>query len=293
MRSNRGKWGWARDAAGLLLLSVAWILRPIPGVAAVADCSTTKGCVGDRFHNIPTKPFRIIANIYWVGLSDQSSFLLTTPKGHILIDTTSEETSPWVRGSIEELGFNMKDIKIITTTHTHGPHVGGFAKFKELTGAKIIVPAGDEYLMKDGGKSDFDGGRETFRPVSPDRVVRDGDKISLGTITMVAHLTPGHTKGCTTWTTTVEDSGQKYNVVFACPPAVGGDNVPLVNNAKYPTIAEDYAKAFSVMKNLPCDVFLTSRSEIFKKEAKYARMMAGEKPNPFIDRNEFRNIVTE
>src|SRR5690348_15458269 len=112
-----------------------WYLAAMVVVVAVicavrlsaADCSRTAGCPGDRFHNVPTMPFRIIGNIYWVGLSDQVSFLITTPKGHILIDTTSEDTAPWVRESIEKLGFKLKDIKIITTTHTHGPHMGGFA----------------------------------------------------------------------------------------------------------------------------------------------------------------------
>src|SRR5205814_941160 len=124
-------------------------------------------------------------------------------------------------------------------------------------------------------QSDFDAGREIFTPVKPDRVVSDGDKVSLGGVTLVAHLTPGHTKGCMTWTTVVEDNGKKYNVVIACPPAVGGDTVPLVGNAKYPNIAEDYAKAFSVLKSLPCDVFLATRSAIFKREEKQKRLEAG------------------
>ncbi len=279
---------WIAIAALFLAIPTWSAQAPAPG-----SCSTTSGCPGDRFHNLPTKPFRIIGNIYWVGLSDQVSFLITTPQGHILLDTTSEETVPWVRESIEKLGFKLKDIKTIMTTHAHGPHMGGFAIFKEITGAKIIAPAGDAYLLTDGGQSDFDAGREIFTPVKPDRVVSDGDKVSLGGVTLVAHLTPGHTKGCMTWTTVVEDSGKKYNVVIACPPAVGGDTVPLVGNAKYPNIAEDYAKAFSVLKSLPCDVFLTTRSAIFKREEKQKRLEAGEQPNPFIDPKGYQEYIAD
>jgi metallo-beta-lactamase class B len=288
---SHGKMRWS------IWCALAALVCAVPGSASQAPirttCSTTDGCPGDRFHNVPTKPFRMIGNIYWVGLSDQTSFLITTPKGHILVDTTSEETAPWIRESIEKLGFKLKDIKFITTTHAHGPHMGGFAAFKEITGAKIVAPAGDAYLLEDGGQGDFDSGRELFRPLKPDRVVSDGQNISLGGVTLVAHVTPGHTKGCLTWTTVVEEAGKTYNVVIACPPAVGGETVPLVNNSKYPGIAEDYVKTFSVLKSLPCDVFLSSRSMIFKREEKQRRLEAGEKPNPFIDPQGYRDYIAD
>jgi metallo-beta-lactamase class B len=234
----------------------------------------------------------LIGNIYWVGLSDQASFLMTTPDGNILLDTTSAETAPWVQENIEKLGFKMKDIKIIMTTHPHGPHVGGFVMFKELTGAVIVAPARDAYLLEDGGRSDPDAGRDedVFPPVKPDRVVGDGETVSLGGFTLVSHFTPGHTKGCTTWTTVVEDGGKKYNVVFMCPPSIQAN---LVNNPKYPNREEDFAKAFQVLKSLPCDVFLTTRSTIFKREAKQMRLEAGEQPNPFIDPKGCRDVIVD
>jgi metallo-beta-lactamase class B len=244
--------------------------------------------------NKPHKPFRVIGNIYWVGLTDHGSYLLTTPKGHILIDTTSAETAPWVRQNIEKLGFKVKDIKIILTTHPHAEHVGGFAMFKELTGAKVMVPALDAAVLADGGRSDFrEDGSEKFKPVKPDRSVGDGEKVELGGMTLVAHMTPGHTKGCTAWTTVVEDSGHKYNVVIVCPAAVAGDRAPLVNNAKYPNIAEDFAKAFSVFRILPCDVFLGMRTAVFKMDEKEKRLEQGEKPNPFIDPKGYQEYIVE
>lgn len=244
--------------------------------------------------NKRVKPFHVIGNIYWVGLSDHGSYLVTTPEGHILIDTTSAETAHWVRENIEELGFKLSDIKIILTTHPHAEHVGGFALFKELTGAKVMVPAIDAQVMADGGRSDFrEDGRELFKPVKPDRAVGDGETVRFGGMVFVAHLTPGHTKGCTTWTTIAEDGGKKYNVVIVCPAAVAGDRAPLVNNSKYPNIAEDFVKAFTVFRSLPCDVFLGMRSGIFHLDEKRKLLDQGTKPNPFIDPKGYRDYITE
>ena len=244
--------------------------------------------------NKNVKPFHVIGNIYWVGLSDHGSYLITTPKGHILIDTTSAETAHWVRENIEQLGFKVNDIKILLTTHPHAEHVGGFAMFKEMTGAKVMVPAIDAPVMADGGRSDFrEDGSEKFKPVKPDRAVADGEKVEFGGMTLVAHLTPGHTKGCTTWTTVVEDSGKKYNVVIVCPAAVAGDRAPLVNNAKYPNIAQDFEKAFAVYRTLPCDVFLGMRTGIFKMEEKRKRLDQGASPNPFVDPQGYQTYILE
>lgn len=282
--------GWrAVHHCGVFWLT--WAGVALLGVAGL--CWSARAQEQGANPNQPMEPFRVIGNIYWVGLTDHGAFLLTTPRGNILLDTTSPKTSHFVRESIEKLGFKMHDIKIIIGLHAHADHTGATAYFKEVTGAKVIWSAPDAPVMADGGRSDFrENGTEQFKPVKPDKVVNDGQVVQLGNVTLVAHLTPGHSKGCTTWTTTVEDGGKKYNVVFVCGvDAV--ERVPLVNNAKYPDIAEDFAKAFAVLKSLPCDVFLYTRADTIQLEAKRKRLEQGEKPNPFIDPKGYQDYITE
>lgn len=245
--------------------------------------------------NVKREPFRIIDNIYWVGHSEVGSFLITTPEGNILLDTTSTDDWPWVRENIEKLGYQLSDIKIIINSHPHEEHMGGMAMFKELTGAKLIASEATASVMADGGRSDFrEDGSEQYKPVKADGTVADGGKVTLGGVTLVAHITPGHTKGAVTWTTIVEEGGQKYNVVFFGGVAVHGiDRAPLLNNPRYPNIAEDFAKAFRVLKSLPCDVFLYVRASTIKLDQKLERLEQGEKPNPFIDPKGCRDYITE
>ena len=237
------------------------------------------------------KPFRIIGNVYSVGLSNNTSYLITTPQGHFLIDPTIEPAVGDIRKNIEQLGFQLKDIKFILQSHAHGDHVGGLAQFKELTGAKVLVMAQDAEVLADGGQSDFRGG-EHWTPVRADKILHDGEKVPLGGVTMVAHLTAGHTKGCTTWTTVAEENGKKYNVVFVCSVRMN-TGIPLVGNAKYPNIAEDFENAFKTLKKLPCDVFLVSHANMFNMEEKIKRMEQGSATNPFIDPEGYRTFVTQ
>jgi metallo-beta-lactamase class B len=277
-----------RVPARFLLRGIAAAILAVAGMANVALAQSDSAPA----ENKPMKPFRVIGNIYWVGLTDHGAFLITTPQGHILLDTTIATTVPNVRDSIEQLGFNLKDIKYIVGLHAHADHMGGVAMFKELTGAQFAVMEQDAGVMSDGGRSDFrEDGKEQFKPVKADRLLQDGDKITLGDVTMVAHLTAGHTRGCTTWTTTVEDAGKKLNVVFVCGVDVSGDRSPLVANAKYPTVAEDFERSFRVLKSLPVDVFLYTRAPNIKLETKRQRLEKGEKPNPFIDPDGFKEYV--
>lgn len=243
--------------------------------------------------NTPVVPFRMIGNIYWVGMSDHGSLLFTSPEGHIIMDTGAEEHGETIRGNVEKLGFNLRDVKYIVSTHGHADHVGGFARMKEATGARVVAAAGDAPVLEDGGKSDFRAETEPFRPVKVDRAVADGFQLMLGGTVLTAHLTPGHTKGCTTWTTTVEEDGKKYEVAIVCQVAIASERAPLVNNDKYPQIAEDFEKAFRVLKSLKPDVFLALRSGTFYREAKLKRLLAGEKPNPFIDPSGLSAYITE
>ena len=246
-------------------------------------------------YNEKKEPFHMIGNIYWVGHTQVGAFLITTPEGLILMDTTSTEESPWVRENIEKLGHTMKDIKIILNSHPHEEHMGGFARFKEVTGAKIIASELTAAEMAVGGRTDFrEDGSEQYKPVKADQTVRDGGTVQLGGVTLTAHLTPGHTKGCTTWTMPVEEDGKKYNVVFFCGMATAGpDRAPLLNNPKYPNIVEDYRKSFRLLRTLPCDVFLYPRATTIKFAEKQERLNRGEKPNPFVDPAGCRAYIDE
>src|SRR5580700_2257485 len=217
-------------------------------------------------------PHKIIGNMYFVGTESLGSFLIVTPEGNILIDSTYEVNVPVIRKSVEELGFKFSDTKILLGSHAHGDHQEGDAMVKELTGAKVMAMAEDVpalEAMKPGG---------TPHPI--DRVLHDGDSVSLGGVTLVAHLTPGHTHGDTTWSLKVQDSGKTYDVVIIGSMGVN-PGVQLVNNKDYPQIADDYARTFKVMRGLACDVPLGSHPGMFGMKEKYAKL--GKGPNPYID----------
>jgi metallo-beta-lactamase class B len=245
--------------------------------------------------NGPCKPFRIIGNIYYVGPMGVSSFLITTPAGHILIDTGFESTVPRIRDSIGKLGFKERDIRIILNSHAHLDHSGGDAAMKDLTGAKIMMSAADADLLASGGTNDFtrfSTAMKRYPPARADRLLRDGDKVTLGGSTLTCHLTPGHTKGCTTWTMDVTEEGKVYHVLFfGSTSLLLGVN--LVNNPKYPNIVEDYTATYQKLKSLPCDVFLAPHAGFFGLADKAARLERGEKPNPFIDPPAFRGCIDQ
>jgi metallo-beta-lactamase class B len=266
----------------LLILFIA-CLCPHP-LAAQKDPTS-------RSWNQPVEPFRIAGNLYYVGASDITSFLITTPQGHILLDGGFEETAPLIRDSVNKLGFKMEDVKILLNNHSHYDHAGGLAALKKLTGAKLVASAGDAPILARGGKDDYlFGDTMTYPPVQADRIVKDGDTVILGGTTLTAHVTAGHTPGTTTWTMTVEDGGKKYAVVFAGSTSVL-PKVALKDNAKYPTIAADYAHTFEVLKKLPCDLFLSSHGSFFDLKGKAERLRKGETPNPFIDPQGYRAWV--
>jgi len=222
------------------------------------------GSEADRVTAFP--PHRIIGNIYYVGTNTLSSFLIVTPQGHVLMDSTYERNVPTIEKSIAQLGFKFSDVKILLGNHAHGDHQEGDALVKQMTGAQVMAMAEDVpalQAMKPGGKE---------HPI--DKVLHDGDAVTLGGTTLVAHLTPGHTRGCTTWTTTAEEGGKTYNVMLGCslrPPAV-----------LTPTLAEEFNRAFKTVRGLPCDVQLGDHGAQYNMQEKYAKLKEGG-PNPFID----------
>src|SRR5216684_1801405 len=242
----------------------------------------------------PFPPYRIIGNVYYVGSQGLASYLITTPQGHILINSSLESSVPLIRESIEKLGFKFGDVKILLISHAHWDHCSGSAAVKELTGAKYMVMDADVPEIEAGGKGNFQYGdvlTSRYQPTKVDRVLHDGDEVRLGGTVLVAHLTPGHTKGTTTWTMKVADGGKTYNVVIIGSPNVNA-GYKLVNNALYPQIAPDYERMFRVLKSLPCDIFLGAHGNYYGMEAKFARMKEGE-PNPFIDPEGYKSYVVE
>lgn len=243
-----------------------------------------------RAWNRPVKPFRMVGNIYYVGVAGVASFLITTPQGHILLDSGFAETVPLIKDSVKQLGFKFEDIKILINSHAHFDHAGGLAELKRLTGAKLMISEADAELISKGGAGDFFwGDKPTFEPAKVDRTLRDKDEVKLGDVTMVARITPGHTKGNTTWTMKVREGGKELDVVF-----VGSTTVPgykLVNNAQYPNIADDYAYTFALLKTLKCDVFLAPHGSVFNMNEKRLRQEKGEKTNPFIDLQGYREFI--
>ena len=242
----------------------------------------------------PFGPYKIVGNVYYVGSRGLASYLITTSQGHILINSSLESSVPLIRDSVEKLGFHFSDVKILLISHAHWDHAAGSVEVTRRTGAKYMVMDADVPVIESGGKVDFQYGNSPgtlYPPAKVDRVLHDGDEVMLGDVALTAHLTPGHTKGCTTWTLTAREGGKTYNLVIVGSPNVN-PGYRLVNNPKYPQIAADYERMFRVLKQLPCDIFLGAHGNYFDMEAKYAKLKAGG-ANPFIDPDGYRNYVSE
>jgi metallo-beta-lactamase class B len=234
--------------------------------------------------------FRIAGNIYYVGTGDLASYLIATPAGHILINTDYEQDVPLIRSSVEKLGFKFADIKIVLLSHAHDDHVAGTAAVKMQTGAQLMVMDGDVAAME-SGTTDFQPSDQHWKPVKVDRVLQDGDYVEIGGTRLLAHLTAGHTKGCTTWTSEVQDGRRTLHVVIECSANV----IPaykLLNDPKYPHIADDFEKTFRTLRGLPCDVFLSAHGNSFDLKGKYARLKTNTE-NPFIDPAGYKTYVAE
>ena len=217
-------------------------------------------------------PHKIIGNLYYVGTESLASFLVATPDGLILINSDYERTVPVIRSSVEKLGFRFNDIKILLGSHAHADHMQGDAMVKELSGATVMAMEQDVpalRAMTPGNK-----------PHPIDRVLHDGEEVTLGGTTLVAHLTPGHTWGCTTWTMKVQDGGRTYNVVIIGSVGVN-PGFKLVNNPDVPQIADEYMRSFRILRSLPCDVPLGSHPAMYNLAEKFEK--SGKGPNPFID----------
>jgi metallo-beta-lactamase class B len=244
----------------------------------------------------PIAPFRIADNLYYVGSRDLASYLIVTPQGDILINSSLESSPALIRKSIERLGFRFTDVRILLISHAHSDHDAGSAEVIRETHAKYMVMDADVPVVESGGAKDFAYPTGRYPAVKVDRVLHDGDEVRLGGAALVAHKTPGHTRGCTTWTMRTMDQGKTVNVVI-----VGSWNVNpgfrLVDKpghpASYPGIADDYRTTFRVLKGLPCDVFLGAHGAYFGMLAKLDRANAGAGQKVWIDPEGYRTALAE
>ena len=258
------------------------------------SCATTVVAQQNPDWTTPFPPHKIVANLYCVGSKDLASYLITTPQGHILINSNLEASVPSIKENVERLGFRFEDIKILLISHAHFDHCAGSALIKQLTGAKYMVMEGDVPVVEDGGRSDFQYSQspdKLYKPAKVDRILHDGDEVRLGDVVLTAHLTAGHTKGCTTWTLQVRDEGKTYNVVIIGSPNVN-PGYKLVGNLRYPQIAQDYQRTFELLKSLACDVFLGAHGGYYGMTAKFANAGKG-KANPFVDPAGYKEYVAD
>ena len=242
----------------------------------------------------PFPPFRIAGNLYYVGSEDLASYLIVTPKGDILINSNLESSPLLIKKSVESLGFHFSDIKILLISHGHYDHCAGSAEILRETHAKYEVMAPDVSVVESGGRTDFNYANDKsmrFPPTRVDRILHDGDTVSLGGAVLTAHLTAGHTKGTTTWTLDEIEAGCVLHVVIVGSPNVN-PGYKLVRNPTYPRISADYRHQFEVLKNLPCDIFLGAHGGYFDLAEKYPRFKAGDR-NAFIDPEGYKAYIAD
>jgi metallo-beta-lactamase class B len=291
-------------------LSSQGLAALILGIATIFSPNLTAKLTPDRIDasneidniNFQIDPFRIIDNLWWVGHSQVGSFLIITSDGLILLDSTSTEDAHWVVENIVNAGFKLGDIKYILNTHPHAEHIGGTAALQQLLPeAKIITSKATAKDMATGGINDYryvfenEGMnlQQRFTPVIVDGTIDHLGELTLGNVTMVAHLTPGHTLGTTTWTMKVKDKGKDYQVVvMGGMSAPGHDSGPLLNNELYPNIVEDFQTSFAHLKELQCDVYLYVRAASIEMDSKLAMLKQGDyQVNPFVDPKGCRNYI--
>jgi len=265
-------------------------------VAAVMIGGMAVAAIGarpqQRSDNDPVEPFKIAGNLYYVGASDISSYLVATPAGHIVIDAGYESTAPMIEANIKTLGFKIEDVKILLNTQAHYDHAAGFARLKRDTGARLMVSGPDADVIERGGVRDFSlGDAHPFPAATVDRRLKDGDDVTLGTMTLKANVTPGHTMGCTTWSFDVKEANRTLHVVDMCGLTILPDT-RLAVRPSYPGIVQDYERTFVALRKLPVDIFIGAHPSYYGGAEKAARLKAAPTgPNPFIDPDGYRRYI--
>jgi metallo-beta-lactamase class B len=239
----------------------------------------------------PAEPFRLADNLYYVGSDGLSAWLITTPKGHILIDAPMDQNVDLIEANIRKLGFKVEDVEVLLNSHAHFDHAAGFARIKKDSGAILAASAGDREALEKG----IYPGSETvawlkFPPVKVDHVLKDGDTVRHGGMVLTAHVTPGHSPGCTTWTFPLKVDGKVRKVVYYCSTSVAANR--LAPKEQYKGIVADYRRTFVTLGKMKADIFLAPHNEQFDLDAKRARLKPGA-PNPFVDPAELGRAVAE
>lgn len=261
---------------------------------------------------LPDEPFRIAGNLYYVGNAGVTSFLLTSPEGHVLIDGGYPESAGAIISSVEKLGFHMADVKVLLNTHAHSDHAGGLRALQKASGAQLWISEGDAPIIESGSGNDPAMGRlrfvtsvfGRFPGAHVDHRFKDGQIVRVGEIELTAHVTAGHTRGCTSWSFPVQDGDRRLLAVNVCSLTLF-PGVSLVAPESYPGVRSDFERSFRTLRNLPADLFLASHGDMFEMNRKRAaRSSAASPADPFvdpagyrayIDRSEarFRRAVTE
>lgn len=283
-------WGTPFRLAAIRRAEAAATSAPSPNTSTFDTTSWTR----------PAEAFRAIGPIHYVGTADLGVWLVTTPKGHILVDGALGESASLIERSIRTVGFDPKDIKILVTTQAHFDHVGSMAHFQRTAGAQVAVMDGDVGVVESGGRTDYLFGERAVRPVPQawfppvkvDRALRDGDTVIVGDVTLTARKTPGHTPGSTTWVMNLVEEGRPLTVVFAASTGINSGTA-FVKAPSYPGIAEDYARSLTVLESLVADVPLGSHAGFFDLWKKRELQKTGAKPNPFIDPDALKAYVAE
>ena len=266
---------------------IAVALVALMSLTAAVEAQTPKDLLAAMLvkWNKPTEPFRMIGNVYYVGTEGLASYLITSLQGHVLVDTVMPDATSQIKANIEKLGFKVTDIKYLLNTHAHIDHTGGLAEMKAASGAQLVAGEADKPLLEGGY---YPGAREetalNFPPVKVDRTVREGDKVTIGDVTLIARETPGHSPGCTSWEFSVKDGDATRSVLIFCSGTVALNR--LVPNPTYPGIVTDYRKTFARAKDMKVDVLLAPHPEMYKMAEKRAKLAEGG-PNPFVNPGEF------
>jgi len=259
-------------------------LLPLGGVAQAQTVKDLLAALLVKW-NTPTEPFKMIGNVYYVGTDGLASYLITSPQGHILVDTVMPESTSQIKASIEKLGFKITDIKYLVNTHAHIDHTGGLAEMKQASGGQLVAGEADKPLLEGGY---YPGAQQDealkFPPVKVDRTVREGDKVTVGDVTLTARETPGHSPGCTSWEFSVKDGDATRTALIFCSGTVALNR--LVGNPTYSGIVTDYKKTFARARDMKVDVLLAPHPEMYKMAEKRAKLAEGG-PNPFVNPGEF------
>ncbi|WP_269792308.1 subclass B3 metallo-beta-lactamase [Stenotrophomonas sp. Iso1] len=267
-----------------------WALRVVAAAVAGAGASSAMAADPPEWSE-PVTPFRIAGNIHYVGTRGLSAYLITSEQGAILLDATVAQNAALIERNIESLGVKLRDVRWLISDHAHADHVGAMAQIQRDTGARVLASAGDQWALEHGqNEGDNNYGVQPFAPINVDAVVSDGQVLRLGETELTAHLTPGHTRGCTSWSMTVNDRGTPRKVLFLCSITVAGNT--LVANRAYPGIAEDFQTTFAKLATMQADIVLTSHpgaADVLERGAQLRRGNA----DAFVDPSALPALVAE